>query len=365
LLGDPALNIAFPEYNVVTTYVPDTIKALSMVNITGYIADETGNKINNFNGKINITVFDKKSSTKTLGNDIGSYPVSFSVRCNIIYKGKTVVENGEFSFSFVVPKDISYKFDKGKISYYAENGYIDAAGYYDDFIIGGANQNAPQDYTGPDIRMFMNDTLFISGGITNENPVLLALVSDSNGINTVGNGIGHDIIAVLDGNTGKSYVLNDYYESDLNTYKSGIIRFPLSNLSEGYHTLMLKVWDVYNNSAEANIDFVVSHSENLVIAKVINYPNPFSDYTFFVFEHNSPCCDLNVKIQIYTITGQLFKTISTNIATDGYKTMPLVWDGSGDGGLLPNNGFYIYRLTVKDEKDGDIQIITGKLLRIK
>ncbi len=364
LLGDPAQDIAFPKLNVVTTSVPDTMKALSLVNINGYIADDLNNKVTTFNGVINITVFDKKSTTTTLGNDIGSYPVNFSVRRNIIYKGKAVVENGNFAFSFIVPKDIAYKFGKGKISYYAEDGSIDAAGYYDDFVIGGADLNAPVDYTGPEIKLFMNDTFFISGGITNENPLLIAYINDENGINTVGNGIGHDIVAVLDDNTEKSYVLNDYYEADLNTYKRGFINYPFKNLSEGSHTLSLKVWDVYNNSSETEIEFFVSLSDNLLISKVITYPNPFYDYVSFVFEHNNPCCELNVQVQIFSITGQHIRTINKVVETNGFRTVPLIWNGKNNNGVAPGKGFYIYRLRVTNQ-DGNSQEKTGKLLLMK
>jgi hypothetical protein len=44
----------------------------------------------------------------------------------------------------------------------------------------------------------MNDETFVSGGITNASPFLLAFLEDENGINTA-SGIGHDIVAILDG----------------------------------------------------------------------------------------------------------------------------------------------------------------------
>ncbi|HRS53717.1 MAG TPA: type IX secretion system sortase PorU, partial [Bacteroidales bacterium] len=358
LLGDPALNVALPRLKVVTTQVPDTIKALSNVTINGYIADEYSNKITNFNGVININIFDKPSTVTTLGNDPTSYPASFSIQKNIIYKGKASVNNGDFSFSFIVPKDISYKFGNGRISYYAEDNYTDAAGYYENFIIGGANLNAFGDNEGPEIKLYINDTLFKDGGITDENPVLLAYIKDYSGINTVGNGIGHDIVAILDGNTEKSYILNDYYEADIDTYKSGVIKFPFSNLTEGLHTIKLKVWDVYNNSSEAYIKFIVSSSSDIIITKIITYPNPFSESVSFVFEHNQPCCQLDINIEIYSIMGQLVKTINTSVETSGYVTLPITWNAISNDGKFVGPGFYIYKLTVKN-KEGKVYNLNG------
>ena len=148
---------------------------------------------------------------------------------NILYKGAATVRDGKFSFSFIVPKDIAYNYGAGKISYYAVNDDgekpIDANGVESDFVIGGTADDIVYDYDGANLSLFMNDTLFIDGGITDENPTLLAHISDASGINTVGNGIGHDITAILDGNTASPYVLNDFYEAVKDDFTRGFIRF--------------------------------------------------------------------------------------------------------------------------------------------
>jgi hypothetical protein len=371
LLGDPALRLAYPEYNVVTSTlnaVPvgsgnDTIKALSKVTVTGYISDSYGNKINDFNGLIFPSVFDKRAQLTSRGNDAG-VPTPYVLQKNIIFKGKASITAGDFSFSFVVPKDIAYAWGKGRISYYAHNGSTDAAGNFRNFIIGGTENVSITDKDGPDIRLYLNDDKFVSGGLTDQNPVLIAKISDSGGINTVGNGIGHDISAVLDHNTGKTIVLNDYYESDLNTYQSGMVRYPFSKLSAGEHNLMLKVWDIYNNSSEHSIDFVVAESAKLALNHVLNYPNPFTTYTEFWFEHNQPCCALQVQIQIFTVSGKLVKTIHTEIETTGYRAEPIPWDGLDDFGDPIGRGVYVYVLRVKND-NGEIADKTEKLVILK
>ncbi len=359
LLGDPSMKLAVPEYNVVTTEInntpvggtPDTLRALSTVTITGYVEDNNGQKMTSFNGVLTPTIFDKNSSITTLAND-GGADVTFNLRKNVLYKGKVTVTNGDFSFSFVVPKDIAYQYGVGKISYYAEDGSTDANGYSRDIIVGGSDTTVVNDSKGPDIDLFLNDENFVFGGMTDENPTLIANVFDDNGINTVGNGIGHDITAILDANTDQEIVLNDYYESDLNTYKSGAVRYPFSEIAEGAHTLTFKIWDVYNNSAEATTEFIVAHSEQLVLSHLLNYPNPFTTKTSFFFEHNQVCSNLEVQIQVFTVSGKLVKTISEIVNTDGFKVDPIDWNGRDDFGDKLGRGVYVYKLKVRSP-DGE------------
>lgn len=353
LLGDPAQKLAYPKFNVVTTKIndqvvtsnPDTINGLSKVTVEGIITDNNGQKLTNFTGLLYPTVFDKKSNITTLGQNSGV--VTFTLRKNILYKGKASVINGNFTFTFLVPKDISYNFDFGSFSYYAHNGTIDAAGNYGNIVIGGIDSTAKADNIGPDVKLFLNDEKFIFGGMTDENPLLYSIVFDSCGINTAGNSIGHDISAILDEKTDKAIILNDYYQADLDSYQSGKIRYPFSNLDEGRHTLSIKVWDVQNNSATAYTEFVVSESAILALDHVLNYPNPFTTHTTFFFEHNRPNSPLDVQIQVFTVSGKLIKTINQPIFSEGFRSDSISWDGLDDYGDRIGRGVYIYRLRVR------------------
>ena len=192
----------------------------------------------------------------------------------------------------------------------------------------------------------MNNERFVRGGMTDENPMIFAKLFDENGINTVGNSIGHDLLAVLNDNSEQAIVLNDLYEADLDTYKSGTVRYRLNNMPEGPHTLRMKAWDVFNNSNEATTEFVVASSEELALAHVLNYPNPFTTYTEFFFEHNRPCTTLDVQVQVFTVAGRLVKTIGRQLACDGFRSEPLPWDGLDDFGDKLGRGVYVYRLKV-------------------
>ncbi len=295
LIGDPAMTLAYPQENVVTTSIngvavgasTDTISALEEVTICGEVRDASGAVLADFNGFVYPTIFDKTISVETLGNDPQSSKTSFESLSSIIFKGKASVVNGAFCFSFIVPKDISYNFGSGKISYYADNSTFDANGYTTGCVIGGTANGFTEDNTGPTLEVFMNDENFRAGGMTDANPFLLVNLFDVHGINTAGNGVGHDITAVLDDNTSDTYVLNDYYESEADNYSAGKVLFPLTNLSEGLHRIKVKAWDVYNNSADGYTEFVVSSSPSLALDQVMNYPNPFAGETNFSFEHNN------------------------------------------------------------------------------
>lgn len=357
MLGDPALTLVYPKYDVSTDTVnsvvvsgasSDTLKALSLVTISGFVRDNGGAVLTSYNGVIYPTVFDKSQNITTLSNDgPSSPPFTFGLQKNILYKGKASVTNGAFKFSFVVPKDIAYAYGIGRVSYYAENGSEDANGFYEKVIIGGSNNSAALDNAGPTVDLFLNDSKFVFGGLTDESPDLFAMLKDENGVNTVGNGIGHDITAVLDANTESSVVLNDYYQADLNSYKSGTIRYPFSELSEGKHTLSLKVWDVYNNSSQAYTEFLVAKSAELALSHVLNYPNPFTTNTKFYFEQNQCCQVLDVQIQIFTISGKLVKNFDEIVQTEGFRSDGIEWDGRDDFGDKIGKGVYIYRVKVK------------------
>ncbi len=362
LLGDPALKLAYPRERVTTTKINgkdvstynDTLKALSPVTIEGYVRDKFGNKINDFNGIIYPTVFDKPVTITTLSNDgtVESPAMNFKLQKNVLYRGKVSVTNGNFKFSFIVPKDIAYQFGIGRISYYAQNGEYDANGFFENVVVGGAATGFPNDVSGPEVKLYMNDNKFVFGGTTGESPYIFAQIGDSSGVNTVGNGIGHDLTAVIDGNTEKVIVLNDYYEADLNSYQSGSILYPLSKLTEGRHTLKLKVWDVYNNSSQAYTEFVVAPNASLALNHVLNYPNPFTTKTAFYFEHNQACDALDVQVQIFTVAGKLVKTINTVAQSQGFRSEPIYWDGKDDYGDKIGRGVYVYRVKVRSSSGG-------------
>ncbi len=352
LMGDPSMQLALPRNEITITTVTDTLgnaldtlKALATVRIRGFVHNGNGTPMEDFNGVVIPTIYDKVLQQNTLAND-GGNPFPYKLRKNVIYRGRATVTNGEFNFTFVVPRDINYQVGPGRVSCYAENGATNAQGFTEDPLVGSTATDVAVDEIGPELDLFMNDENFVSGGITDESPLLFAKLFDENGINTVGSSIGHDLLAVLDENTDQAIVLNDLYQADIDTYKSGEVRYRLSDLEEGNHTLRLKAWDVFNNSSETTTEFVVTSSEELALDHVLNYPNPFTTHTEFFFEHNRPCTNLDVQVQVFTVSGRLVKTLSRQLACEGYRSEGLAWNGLDDFGDRLGRGVYVYRLNV-------------------
>ncbi|AEV32749.1 hypothetical protein Oweho_1768 [Owenweeksia hongkongensis DSM 17368] len=361
LIGDPAVRLAIPYYRMQVNEVNgvsvsagglDTLKALSKVKISGQVNDFSGQLIDSFDGITSISVYDKPTDKETLVNDgIGS-PIPFELQNSLLYKGKVEVKKGEFSFEFIVPKDISFQYGFGKISLYADNGVSDAGGSFDTILVGGFNENPVADDEGPIVELYINDESFVRGGVTDENPELYAIISDSSGINTVGNKIGHNLKAVLDNDESQAYIINEYYEADLNSYQSGKVSYPFYSVAEGTHTLSLEVFDVHNNVSFAETEFIVADSEEMALKRVLNYPNPFTTYTEFQFEHNRADQPLEVQVQIFTVSGKLVKTINKLVVSQGNRVSDqITWNGLDDYGDKIGKGVYVYRVKVRSQLD--------------
>ena len=364
-IGDPAMKLAFSKPNVKLTKIndvpigqtTDTLKALSYVKLAGEVTDVSGNLLNTYNGVLSTTIYDKPIERQTLANDNTRLngqlvKLDFTTLGEIIFRGQASVKNGQFEFDFVVPKDIGIPVGFGKVSFYSKNesSTEDQAGAAINTVkIGGLNENAPEDNTGPVITLYMNDENFVTGGITNESPTLLAKLEDLNGINTA-SGIGHDIVAIIDGDETNPIILNDYYQTEVDDYTKGTVSFPFRDLEPGLHTLTFKAWDVYNNSSISEIQFIVfDKDQSLVINNVLNYPNPFVNYTEFWFNHNSSD-PLDVSIQIFTVSGKLVRTLNGQttggVITTSSLSRDMVWDGRDDFGDKIGKGVYIYKLKV-------------------
>ena len=357
-IGDPALMLAVPKPKITLTSINDNtnfkeetayFKSLAKIKIKGEITDENNTPLTNYTGELFTTIFDKFITRTTLNNDGYSSPtIPFTTLGETIFRGNASVDGGKFEFSFVVPRDIRIPIGNGKISFYSKktDSFENQTGADLSIQIGGINENAVADNISPIVKLYMNDESFVSGGITNESPFLLANLDDENGINTA-SGIGHDIIAVLDGEVSNPYILNDYYQTKLNDFTKGTLRFPFRNLSVGLHTISFKAWDVYNNPVTAEIQFIVTGNETLTLTHVLNYPNPFVNYTEFWFTHNRPYEPLDVQVQVYTVTGKVVWSHNQIINTDGFLSKEITWDGKDDFGNKIGKGVYVYKLTVK------------------
>jgi len=355
LFGDPALTMAYPGLSTVTSFinrkpaglVPDTIRAGQTVTVSGYVTDAGGQIMNDFNGILYPSVFDKPKSIMTLGNDPTSQPVPFQLQNDMVWSGEATITNGEFTFSFIVPKDISYNYGPGKISYYAHSAHAEATGFSRDIIIGGIDAQANADQTGPEVVMYLNDPTFVNGQKVNPNPVLYIQVSDESGINSSGNGIGHDITLVFNGDEASMMNLNRQFKPVRDSFKEGRITLDLADLPLGEHELIFRVWDNMNNSSQVMLNFEISNNLEVDLTQIRTVPNPFTESTEFRFRHNHFNETLKAEINIYALDGRPVHRITVpSLASNGYLAEPVYWNGNDMNGNRLKPGIYVYDITV-------------------
>lgn len=371
IIGDPMIALARPKHDIVITKMmangveinldkDHQIKALDFITIEGEIRNSTNNQLmNNFNGTITNILYEKEVEK----NYLRAFPdKKYKEEFNTIYRGKGKVENGKFTLEYYLPKDINYEKGDRKLVLYADNNQTDAV-TVTKVNVGGLNENNMNDKEIPQGKLYMNNLNFADGGITDRDPILVGCLTDNMGISSSGASIGHDIVATLDGNIQNSFVLNEYYDGGDNNpcinknfkdYQKGQVMYQLKNLELGQHSVTLKFWDINNNSNTASLDFVVMENGNsqLHIDKLLNWPNPFTNNTYFHFEHN---CDseLEVLVQIFTVSGKLVKSIKQYVTStpfrEGYRTnkYAIPWDGLDDFGDKIGKGVYIYKVNVR------------------
>lgn len=366
LIGDPELQLALPSRDIVVNAISTqsgsaTLKSLSTVTVRGQVNGATGAD-ENFNGVLEAVLFDKEVSFRTLGNQ--NFPFNYTQWYNRIFRGKAAVKNGMFEFRFVVPKNIAYQVAPGKLSLYARDTlqHITASGSSKSFDVGLSEANPAADNTPPGIRLFIGDTTFIPGGIANPNTTLVARLSDKNGINISGYGIGNSLTAMVDS---KTFTLNDYYTADLNDYSKGTVTFPLKNLSPGKHTITLKAWDTYNNPAQATIEFTVTQTEELIIQSFGNYPNPFQTSTTLSFTHNRSGDDLEGSLVIYDALGNIIYTYPFSVPASRYQVDLAELIPGVNFIKNQSGGLYFARLSIRSLTNGSKNEQVTKLILSK
>lgn len=359
LLGDPSMRLAIPEQQIVLTEISnstgtDTIRALSTVNVKGKVLNHSGEHLNQYQGILEVTVFDKASKNATLGNNnpVFNYE-KFNYR---IFKGQASVKDGEFSFEFVTPKNIAYQPGKGKIALYAYSDMAgqDAAGAEKDVWIGLSETMADTDNTAPQIKLYMGDPSFTDGGFVPSDTWLVARITDNKGINISAYGLGNTMSAQL--NDGEPFAVNNHFIADVDGPRKGWLRYPLKNLGPGKHFITLRVWDVFNNPAVASIEFQVGKANEMIIEKFLPYPNPvkIGQPARLEFSHNRSGQDLEARLLILNSMGKEISSYTFDVPNSGYKvSLADFLPGSESAEMEKlSAGLYLFKLYVRSLADG-------------
>ena len=348
LLGDPAMRLNYPtDYQVETTTAIDTLNALSVQHVEGQIIDEDKNVVSDFNGKVDITIYDKLQVIRTRDNDDRTdeaREVAYNDYPSTIFSGTTEVRDGKFNYTFMVPKDIRYNYGNGRIVYYAVTTdsmeTVEAVGHFEQFIIGGTGNILSADTVGPQMTIYLNSKAFINGDKTYPTPRFFADLYDENGINTAGAGIGHDLMLIIDDDPKKIYSLNEYFTAVNDSYQAGRVSYMMDPLEDGPHSLTFRAWDLLNNSTTQSLNFVVEAGLDPSIASVTTYPNPAPQASIvkLIVNYDQPDELLQTEVYLFNTNGQMVYShrqsnpddVSINIAQLG---------------LQP--GVYIYNVKIK------------------
>ena len=354
LIGDPAVKLAYPEYGMKVTAINGQPEKIT---VEGEVLDVSGQLATDFTGIVNPTVKDSKMTVTCLknNNQDDSPAFTFTDYPNTIFIGNDSVRNGKFSFTFTVPKDISYSNLQGKMNLYAvdtESGN-EAQGNFDNFIVGGTSDTAETDTIGPEIRaLYLNDTTFVDGGQVNTTPYFVAELWDKSGVNITGSSVGHDMMLVIDESTVLSYNLNSYYELLPGEEGTGIVKFPIPALEPGKHTAEFWVWDILNNSTVRTFTFEVVEGLKPFLFDVIATPGIAREQVTFHLMHNRPESRMRVGIMVYDLAGrQLWKHEESG--TSGlFENYTVSWDLTS-GGARMRPGVYIYRAAISTDNSKD------------
>lgn len=366
LLGDPSMYLALPSKGIEVDHIKtsngsDTLKALSRVVVRGRIVNADSNTDSEFNGTLYATMFDKRTPFETIGKNNPAF--RYEEWYNPLFRGKASVREGHFEFEFILPRNIAYTVDYGKLSLYAvhDNRSIDLTGASKAFKIGLSERNVPADDRPPDVQLFLGDTTFVEGGTVSPNTLLVAKIQDDNGINISGYGIGNTMMAVLN-NDARVWLLNQHFTAETDNYSSGWVSFPISNLPPGKHTITVKVWDTHNNAAEKTIRFIVSEEGAFLVESFANFPNPFRQETSVFFTHNRPGDDLEITFSLLNAAGQELKSLGFTAFASNYRVDLMKPE---DFRSLAKNlpaGIYFGRLQVRSLSDGVGTTRTTKLI---
>ncbi|MDR1004158.1 MAG: hypothetical protein LBL97_04020, partial [Prevotellaceae bacterium] len=220
------------------------------------------------------------------------------------------------------------------------------------------------DTLGPRITLYLNTPDFRTGDATHTTPLFVAQLDDSAGINTVGNGIGHDLTLCIDNSPLLTYTLNDCYTPVAGDYTRGTVQFSIPALEPGRHTLSFRAWNLLNHSNTETLDFEVVRGLRPHLFSVTCTESPARESTTFLLTHDRAESLLTIRLTVYDLAGRtLWTHQEAGVAAGDPHTV--VWDLCSNNGQRLAPGIYIYRASIVSEgskesaKGGKMIILNG------
>ncbi len=353
LLGDPALVFGAPTNRVVLDSIngkpvgaETQLSAGQAVRMSGHVEDTYGDVIGDFCGTLSARLYDSAETVTCKNNAGASSTFTFTSRDKVLFNGQDSVSNGRWEIAFVVPSDINFSDEAGRVVFYAVSTDLgtEANGYSESFTVGGVSDN--DDNEGPEIVAYLGADSFTDGDRVSPTPLFVAELWDESGINYSGNGVGHDLLLTIDNDVSTTYTLNDYYQGVFGDYTRGTVAYSIPELEDGQHTLTFRAWDVLNNTSTATLSFVVDSSLEPQLLSVLATPSPATEQTTFVISHDRAGAETDITVEVYDFAGRLmWRHEETSTSTTGISYV--TWDlTTGAGGRL-GQGVYVYKVTLR------------------
>lgn len=355
LLGDPALIMGNPIPNVVVDKINDKevdgtpipLKAGERVKLSGHI-EQNGNLMTNFIGIVYTRLFDSKETIVCRNNARAEEAFTFTDRNGLLHESQDSVRAGQFSEEFIIPVDINFSNEDGRLVFYAinEGGDIEANGYNEDIPLGGMVDNTDFDKEGPKIYAYLNEEYFQNGSTVNATPLFVAQLTDASGISASGNGIGHDLSLCIDGRSDLTYNINEYYSHEFGDFTRGTVAYNIPALENGPHYLTFRAWDVLNNTSQTSLDFVVDDGLATNILRLMASQNPATTSTNFIISYDLPGSECDFMVEVFDFSGRrIWMQEETSSSANGIHT--ITWNLTSGGGAKVGTGIYLYRCSIR------------------
>ena len=345
ILGDPAIPLPFSKKKEINSLLIESPTQIETLNTYEFPNSEEFSY---------IEILDEEEEIILLFNQ-DEDTLKFTPSPNIIYHSEYLGTT-----CFTASEDMGEK--SVFIKYYSENENLDNYIAKSELIEILNNNNDISDIEGPKILFLLDGTKLESNSYISEISDITIEITDTIGINTSSN-IGH----------GTRYGFNDINQLDYSIDSQDFIflencngiSFNITlpeNLTENTK-LFIESWDNANNKSLDSLSMnIISELSSNNVFNIYNFPNPFSDRTFFTYQiKDYSSSDITTELHIYAQSGVLINEIY-KVSSALNNFIAIEWDGKNSRGDSLPNGTYLYTLKIQYdnnsyEKIGVLSII--------
>lgn len=267
---------------------------------------------------------------------LGGGVINYFRQGGTAWRGRATLENGEFSADCIVP----YSSSTGILARVDGAATVTAGVELGtDAPLALVQGEAPADFQGPDISMWISGQQGVSEPVVTEDGILEAELSDPSGINFLGR-TGNRIRLFVDSD---EYDMSDAFSYNTGSTTTGQLQYTVSGLAQGRHRFIMRAMDGAGNASSDTLFVVSTETGDVAIQEYLVYPSPGSGTRCFSFNLST---EAHVTVSIFTTAGRRIQSIS-KLCTQGYNQ--IIWNGLDADGDIPASGAYIYMIEAQTE----------------